>query len=327
MQPRVHNEYVYDEEQIEALPPDVLCQIGIDRVNKGRNKEAIRLLSAAVKRGAPNKPVILQWLGNAHRNLQDYQNAFEFYAKSLKLRPMDSLVWYNQGWILDELGRLEEAITCYDKAIAIDDGEATKSAWNNKGYVLRHLGRCGEAITCYDRAIALDPGDFNAWNNKGAALNVLNKPRMALKCLDKALMLKQNFANPWSHKGRALASIGKIDESFECLEKALTIDDKYANGYTNLGIVQRQIGNYEAALICFARAKVLKANSAEIEKQVNESHRLKLEGGLRRILLIYIVNKGERFKSKELNKTLPRDLVLAIKRTKWRLTYADRLSC
>ncbi|MEG3057262.1 MAG: tetratricopeptide repeat protein [Methanoculleus sp.] len=37
------------------------------------------------------------------------------------------------------------------------------SAWNNKGTALANLGRYDEAIRCYDRALEIDPKDADVW--------------------------------------------------------------------------------------------------------------------------------------------------------------------
>ena len=58
--------------------------------------------------------------------------------------------------------------------------------WNNKGLALNSLGRYDEAIKCYDKAIEIDPNDADAWNNKGLALNSLGNNDEAKKCYDRS---------------------------------------------------------------------------------------------------------------------------------------------
>jgi len=48
-------------------------------------------------------------------------------------------------------------------------------AWNNKGITLQNLGKNEEAIRCYDKALEIDPKDVDAWYNKGLSLNNLGK--------------------------------------------------------------------------------------------------------------------------------------------------------
>ena len=73
-----------------------------------------------------------------------------------------------KAYALYNLGRYEEAIKCYDKALEID--EKYVNAWNNKGNALCNLGKYDEAIECYDKALEIDDKFVDAWNNKGVAL-------------------------------------------------------------------------------------------------------------------------------------------------------------
>ena len=46
-------------------------------------------------------------------------------------------------------------------------------AWNNKGLALYVLGRYQEAVDSYAKALSIDPDYVKAWNNKGLALDKL----------------------------------------------------------------------------------------------------------------------------------------------------------
>jgi tetratricopeptide (TPR) repeat protein len=73
----------------------------------------------------------------------------------LEINPRDAVVWCDKGYALDELGRLEEAISCFDEALEINPRYAV--AWGNKGVALAQTGRAEEAIFCLKRFIELAP--------------------------------------------------------------------------------------------------------------------------------------------------------------------------
>ena len=93
----------------------------------------------------------------------------------------------NKGAALYSLGKYDEAIKCYDKAIEFDPDNPV--VWNNKGLALNSLGKYDEAIKCYDKAIEIDPDDADTWNNKGLALNSLGNDDEAKKCYDRSKKL------------------------------------------------------------------------------------------------------------------------------------------
>ena len=55
-----------------------------------------------------------------------------------------------------ELGKYDEAITCFDQAIVLDPYDS--DTWVNKGNLLKKLGKHAEAITCFDQANSLKGG-------------------------------------------------------------------------------------------------------------------------------------------------------------------------
>lgn len=62
--------------------------------------------------------------------------------------------WANKAFALDDQGKYDEAIVCYDEAIALEPKDV--DTWNNKGAALFNQGKYEEAVVCYDEAITLD---------------------------------------------------------------------------------------------------------------------------------------------------------------------------
>ena len=63
---------------------------------------------------------------------------------------LDAAQWSNKGMSLNNLGRHQDALACYDRAIEINPRYA--EAWYNKGVELGNLGRYPEALACFERA-------------------------------------------------------------------------------------------------------------------------------------------------------------------------------
>jgi len=126
--------------------------------------------------------------------------------------------WRNKGGALYFLGKYEEAIKCYDKAIEIDPNNSV--VWNNKGLALYFLGKYDEAIKCYDKAIEIDPNDADVWNNKGDSLDSLGKYEEAITSYDKAIEIDPNDADVWNNKGDSMDSLGNNDEAKKCYDKS-----------------------------------------------------------------------------------------------------------
>src|SRR3989338_5045682 len=114
-------------------------------------------------------------------------------------KELEAWEWCNKGVSLSKLGRHQEAIDCYDKALEINTRSA--KAWGTKGFILSKLGKHQEAITCYDRALEIDPRFADAWVHKGYTIYELGKRQEAIACYDKALEIEPRNATAWVHKG------------------------------------------------------------------------------------------------------------------------------
>jgi tetratricopeptide (TPR) repeat protein len=191
----------------------------------------------------------------------------------------DALAYFEEGNTLANLGKYEDAIICYDKAIESNNNFAL--AYNNKGDTLVILGKYEEALNCYDKAIELDNNFALAYYGKGVTLVDLGKYEEALNCFDKAIELDSNFAPAYFNKGVTLVGLGKYEEALNCYDKAIKLDNNDASSYYIKGVILERLGKYEEAINCydrtigldnnFALAKKSKWIALQIEKRKNQN--------------------------------------------------------
>ncbi len=72
--------------------------------------------------------------------------------------------YINVGLTLDHLGKHQQAIEYYEKALDIDHNNVT--ALDNKGYALYNLKKYDEAIDIASQAIGIDSNYANVWYNR-----------------------------------------------------------------------------------------------------------------------------------------------------------------
>ena len=68
----------------------------------------------------------------------------------------------DKGVALMNLGKNQEAITWFDKVLAINKNDA--DAMINKGHALIHLGKHQEAITWFDKVLAINGNDTGTYD-------------------------------------------------------------------------------------------------------------------------------------------------------------------
>jgi tetratricopeptide (TPR) repeat protein len=128
-----------------------------------------------------------------------YTVVVNIYALSVSSKNSD---WIENGISFFNAGKYNEAIQCYDKALAIDPYYI--HALNNKGYVLRSVGEYKEAMEYFDKALAIDPYSDDALYNKGLLFISLGKYKEAMECFDKALAIDPNNIEILTNKGASL---------------------------------------------------------------------------------------------------------------------------
>lgn len=152
----------------------------------------------------------------------------------------DARTWYNEGVALDDSGRYEEAIECYDRAIEIDPRYA--KAFNNRGADLLSLKRYDDAIKSFGQAIDIDPDYKEAWNNKGVALGHQGEFEDAIDCFEEAIEIDPFYGEAWNNMGNAHYYLGNYEDALYCYDMATTIDISDSNAWRNKGHALQKLG-------------------------------------------------------------------------------------
>ena len=169
--------------------------------------------------------------------------------------------WRDQGLEFSLSEKWEDALSCYDKAIEID--EKIPDAWFSKGIVLQTLEKHKDAIECFDKtiercdnAIGIDGNNVKAeaWISKAASLGEMHgiqfKPIPATIYPQKKYTanMKKEYLR-WL--GVTQAQLDILYAVIECCDKAIEIDEKKLNAWSNKGLTLVLLRNHEEAIECF----------------------------------------------------------------------------
>jgi tetratricopeptide (TPR) repeat protein len=111
----------------------------------------------AAARGYPDMPQPLFYVGRAHEELGEMEQAVEAYRAARLVEPDNLQCFYSLGAVLEKLGRLEEAERQYVAATSYHPSDpATWVALIE--YQRRHENTTGERQAC-DRLLTLRPDD------------------------------------------------------------------------------------------------------------------------------------------------------------------------
>ncbi|MFN8527831.1 MAG: tetratricopeptide repeat protein [Anaerolineae bacterium] len=158
----------------------------------------------------------------------------------------------DKGYSLTELGKLDEAIEAYNRAIALQPDYAW--AWARKGRTLRLLTRYEEAVHCYDEALHAQPQYAWAWKGKGIVLERMGEPLEALDCYQKATSIDPDDVWNWYNQADALQNMGRYEEAVGLLKQALKLDPSHPNSWAKLGQVYRLMHDFHSAITAYEHA-------------------------------------------------------------------------
>lgn len=146
-----------------------LANRGTALVQLKRFAEALASIDAALAL-APGHPGLLDGRADALMGLGRIAEAREALLQVTAAAPDYAIAWNKLGACEADRDALEEALTAFDRAAALDPANVEPAF--NRGNILRDLGRFEEALKAYDQALALgDP--INAPINKALLLMLL----------------------------------------------------------------------------------------------------------------------------------------------------------
>lgn len=155
---------------------------------------------------------------------------------------------YQQGAILLESGRTEEAMLSFRKALELDP----KNALCHYSLALSYfrLGRLEEAMAEADRALELKPDYTDCHNIRGM---IYNEQGAYLKAMEsfRHLLESPTYGKPWVahyNLGFAAASAGNHDEALFYYTKSLELKADYVQARHQRGLMLERLGRDAEAI-------------------------------------------------------------------------------
>lgn len=235
------------------------------QVNPSIPVELEELLQQMLEMTADKRPASAQEVKNVLRRIEQQRisGTLSQTTPHSVLPPTPSVPSSNpylkEAYRLYTQRRLNEALVQYDRALKVDDRNAT--AWQGRGLTQALNGQHREALASFEQALKLDPGLIIALNGKGTALNMLHRNQEALDIFDRAILIEKDNVIAWNGKGAVLSALGQPEQALTAFDVALHYDPQMAQAWGNKGLVLRQLRNYSEALRAFEKALALDRNS------------------------------------------------------------------
>jgi Flp pilus assembly protein TadD len=187
---------------------------------------------------------------------KDYESDIGLWADTVVKRPENVRARNNFGYLLQEQGRLQEAVAQYGEAILLRPTYA--QAYSNRGAVLRDLGDLEQAERDLNIAVKLNPASADAHNNLGTLLVLRRDLEASEAHFRRALELKPKFTQARLNLAAALVIAKRFAEAQAEAEQVLQRAPELAEAHFVLAVADESLGDDAGAEDHFVRAVALK---------------------------------------------------------------------
>lgn len=167
------------------------------------------------------------------------------YLDIITAVPDDFMSLHHLGVIAYHKGTPSEGLHFIKKATEVNKESA--ESWNIYGIMLAVLGKNEEALLKWDKALALTPEYPEALSNKGNALWEMGRYKEAQDCCQKAVDIKPDYADGYINLGNTLTAQGLDEEGIEVWKTAIKLNPKQYKAYTNISNSLRNLGRIKEA--------------------------------------------------------------------------------
>lgn len=213
-----------------------LEDLGVSYLMEGEPNLAVRHLIEAAKED-PADPHIAHSLALAYRDLGIYDRALAEFQRALALKGDFPQLVNNLGLTYLLMGRLDDAISCFNKAAAIISYATPQYALLNLGLAYYQKGHYRRAISYYEEALEVDPSFVMAYENLGLAYEAVGKWEKAHEAYRASISYEPGSPNAYLLLGKFLRRLGRPSEAVVMFRKAFDLDSDGCKGREALKIL------------------------------------------------------------------------------------------
>lgn len=188
-----------------------------------------------------------------------WNDSISLWGDVLKKYPGDETAFSHR--INEYLGMRNYALAESDAVKALEYNPQKGESYNQYGYILMMQGKIDEAISVFNKGLSIDSSNFNLQMNKGVCYHNKEEYEAAIENYDKAILLKDDAALLYLNKGIIYTNfLLQYDLALENLRKVLSLNPSNKEALENIGIVYLKKGELEKSLLHFNN--IIKENPA-----------------------------------------------------------------
>jgi len=158
-------------------------------------------------------------MSQVYSRKREYDKAIAAAERGVTLNPGSSWANYRYGLVLVVVGRPEEAIPLFEKAIRLNPlGPALFYA--DYGLALSHTGRLEEAVSSFKKAIERAPNYFRTHAVLSAVYSMMGRDKEAQAEAAEVLRINPRFSLEWYARTTSIKDRSVVDKHVNAMRKA-----------------------------------------------------------------------------------------------------------
>ncbi|MBN2402085.1 MAG: tetratricopeptide repeat protein [Spirochaetes bacterium] len=222
---------------LNSRDPVVKYNLGIAYLKMKQVEKAVAEFEQAGELGKNDENLLLN-LGETYFTLNDYDKSIEVYNRLLDTNKRNIIILSRLAEVYYEKGDPIKALELYQRITTLEPAsENARVAYANMGNILDDMGRSDEAIEMYNKALTISSDDDSTLYNMGIAYKNAGKPELAIKTWYKASELNKESPKPFMAIAAAYEEMNLIDSAIEEYQKITRKWETLQEPHFNLAVL------------------------------------------------------------------------------------------
>lgn len=246
-------------------------------MDRDEYNQAIDVFREALQMDALNKTApkglseALSLKGNELLVKDAFPVARTFFEEALKYNDRNAPAYFGLAEVLTEMGKEDEAIVNYEKALTADT--ALSEIYTPLGALYYQKGEIAKAEQYLTKAAAASPNDAQTQYYLGLVRYMQNKNLEAIAAFKKAATLDGTNADVAFNLGESYMRTNNAKDAVTEYTRATSLRANYFEAWMGLGEAQYSLGNYQAAVEAYTRATRLKNDDFMAYNNLGDAYR------------------------------------------------------
>jgi len=268
---QVKESYGPQDDLKTLLPLEQKLNVAVDFKNLGKIPESVRLLEDIIQ---TRKDFVKAYdhLYQIYVSQGLVDDGLMVLERGFTANPNNYMMISNYGTALIKQGRNEKGAQILEQSLFIFDKDA--EVWNMLGVAYWQKGDFERALEHYEKALALDPGDAIINVNIGSFYVAMSQTTKRLEDAQRSVEYFQRaiaddplLASAYNGLGGTMKLLGNNDEAIANWEKALELNPGYSISVYNLAYAYLEKGNKTQALEYCQRYLSIRGNALSVQER------------------------------------------------------------